>query len=36
MPPSDVFQIFNLRYQEKLEFKFTDEDLVEIPTELGG
>ena len=35
---SDVFQIFNLRNQERLEFEFTDEDLVEIPIELelGG
>ncbi|MCJ1348020.1 hypothetical protein MMC31_006250 [Peltigera leucophlebia] len=34
LEPSDVFQIFNLRYQEQLEFEFTDEDLVEIPIEL--
>lgn len=36
LQPSGVFKIFNLHYQEELEFEFTDEDLVEIPTELGG
>lgn len=33
LQPSDVAQIFNLRFQEELEFEFADEDMLEVPIE---
>lgn len=34
--PEDVVEIFNLRLQLGVDFEFADEDILELPTELGG